>query len=50
MPFQSCPQCWGNGYVGYVGIKCPVCNGKCIIDDVTGKPPEDKEEKDAPAD
>ena len=37
--WQNCPHCGGAGSVGFVGIPCPVCFGKRIIDDVTGKPP-----------
>lgn len=54
MSFQICPKCSGQGVVWYPTgcpmmpewtgdakpFKCDVCNGKKIIDDETGLPPE----------
>lgn len=44
--FQKCPICYGSGMMYEVNKQsqpCPTCNGKRIISEVTGKPPEQDE-------
>ncbi len=38
MMWQVCPLCAGLESVG--GYVCPVCKGKKIIHELTGKPPQ----------
>lgn len=43
--WQKCPICNGTGYVKYSGcgdVKCTVCDGKKIINEITGKPPSNR--------
>jgi len=42
MSYQICPLCGGSGMTGAYGHPCEVCNGKRIINEINGKPPEDK--------
>ncbi len=45
--YQKCPYCYGSGKdPSFLYKTCPVCNGRFIIDENTGKPP--KEEQDIP--
>ncbi len=43
MSWQSCPHCQGSGMGSAYGIKCPVCDGKYIINEANGKPPSEEE-------
>ena len=49
--FQKCPLCNGTGqdesWLVHNGSKpkCPTCNGKRIINTLTGNPPDDRVEK-----
>ena len=43
MAFQKCPICLGTGLhptTVTVSHLCPTCNGKRIISDITGLPPD----------
>jgi len=44
MGFQKCPVCNGTGRhsdFGLTDATCPVCEGKRIINEMTGRPPQD---------
>lgn len=44
MGFQKCPVCNGTGKHSEFGLTdatCPVCEGKRIINEMTGRPPQD---------
>lgn len=44
MGFQKCPVCNGTGKHSEFGLTdatCPVCEGKRIINEMTGRPPKD---------
>ena len=42
--FKSCPVCNGWGLakdeIGFSMVKCPACEGKCIVDEETLRPVE----------
>lgn len=44
MAFQVCPLCKGSGAFEFK--ECPVCKGKRIIDELTGLPPKDDDNRE----
>lgn len=44
MAFQVCPLCKGSGVFEFK--ECPVCKGKRIIDELTGLPPKNDDNRE----